>query len=161
MNSFDMSGDIKHTLILGLGNPLMGDEGIGVRAIDEFEKLELSDKIAVHDGGTAGLGLIDLMAEYQRVIIIDAADMGHPPGDVIKFTPKDVRLKMAETILSPHQIGLAEMLALANALDMLPPELVVIGVQPLRIEAGAKLSPEMEEAIPQIIRIVLKELDAS
>lgn len=146
--------------MIGLGNPLLGDEGIGVRVAEELKGLELPDGVTVVDGGTAGLGLLGLMEGYRRVIIVDAADMGRPPGCVVRFTPSEARLKMVEAPLSLHQIGLVEALALADALEVAPDELAIIGVQPGRVEMGAGLSPEVEGAISQIIRMILDELDA-
>ena len=150
---------MKHTLILGLGNPLLGDEGIGVRVVEELKGLELPDGVEAVEGGTAGLGLVGLMEGYRRVIIVDAAEMGHPPGRVVRFTPSEVHFKTTEASLSLHQIGLVEALALAEALEVAPDELVIIGVQPRRVEIGAGLSSEVEDAIPHIIRVVLDELD--
>ena len=160
MDSPDSSEEVNRVLILGLGNPLLGDEGIGVRVVEELKGLELPDGVTVVEGGTAGLGLIGLMEGYQRVIIVDAADMGHPPGRVVRFTPLEAQFKTVEAPLSLHQIGLGEVLALAKALEVVPAELVIIGVQPSRVEGGIGLSPEVEGAIPQIIRVVLDELDA-
>ena len=160
MDSPDSSEEVNRVLVLGLGNPLLGDEGIGVRVVEELKGLELPDGVTVVEGGTAGLGLIGLMEGYQRVIIVDAADMGHPPGRVVRFTPSEVQLKTVEAPLSLHQIGLGEVLALAKALEVVPAELVIIGVQPSRVEGGIGLSPEVEGAIPQIVRVVLDELDA-
>jgi len=150
---------VKHTLILGLGNPLLGDEGIGVRVVEELQGLKLPEGVDVAEGGTAGLGLIGLMEGYQRVIVVDAADMGRPPGSVVRFTPAEVHLKTVETLLSPHQIGLGEVVTLADTLELAPDELVIIGVQPKRVEMGTGLSPEVERAIPQTIGLVLKELE--
>ena len=158
----DSPDEGKRVLILGLGNPLLGDEGIGVRVVEELKGRELPDGVAIVEGGTAGLGLIGLMEGYQRVIIVDAADMGRSPGCVVRFTPLEAQFKTAEAPLSLHQIGLGEMLALAGALEVAPAELVIIGVQPSQVEMGAGLSPEVEGAIPQIIRTILdEELDAS
>ena len=156
----DSSEEVKRVLILGLGNPLLGDEGTGVRVVEELKGLELPGGVTVVEGGTGGLGLIRLMEGYQKVIIVDAADMGHPPGRVVRFTPSEAQLKTAEAPLSLHQIGLGEVLALAEALEVAPAELVIIGVQPSQIEGGVGLSPEVEGAIPQIIGIILDELDA-
>jgi len=153
--------EVRQVLILGLGNPLLGDEGIGVRVVEELKGLELPDGVAVVEGGTAGLGLIGLMKGYQKVIIVDAVDMGHPPGRVVRFTPSEAQLKTAEAPLSLHQIGLGETLALAEALEVAPAELIIVGIQPSQVEMGAGLSPEVERAIPKIIRIILDELDAS
>jgi hydrogenase maturation protease len=161
MGSPHSSDEVKHVLIMGLGNPLLGDEGIGVRVVEELKGLELPEGVVVVEGGTTGLGLIGLMEGYERVIIVDAADMGHPPGRVVRFTPLEVQLKTAEAPLSLHQIGLEEVLALAEALEVAPAELVIIGIQPSLLEVGVGLSPEVEGAIPQIIRIILDELDPS
>jgi hydrogenase maturation protease len=161
MGSPGSSGEVKHILILGLGNPLLGDEGIGVQVVEELKGLELPDGVTVVEGGTAGLGLIGLMEGYRRVIIVDAADMGHPPGRVVKFTPSEAQFKTVEAPLSLHQIGLGEVLTMAEALEVAPAELVIIGIQPSRVEVGVGLSPEVEEAIPRIIKIILDELDAS
>jgi hydrogenase maturation protease len=116
--------------------------------------------VVVIEGGTSGLGLIGLMEGYQRVIIVDAADMGHPPGRVVRFTPLEAQFKTAQGPLSLHQIGLGEVLTLVGVLEIAPAELVIVGIQPKRIEAGAGLSPEVEGAIPQIVKMVLDELDA-
>ena len=158
MDSPDPSDEVKRVLILGLGNLLLGDEGVGVQVAEELKGLELPNGVAVVEGGTGGLGLIGLMEEYQKVIIVDAADMGCPPGRVVRFTPLEAQLKTAEAPLSLHQIGLGEVLALAEALEVAPAELVIIGIQPSRVEMGAGLSPEVERAIPKIIRIILDEL---
>jgi hydrogenase maturation protease len=158
MGSCDSADDVRQVLILGLGNPLLGDEGIGMRIIEELEGQRLPDDVMVLQGGTAGLDLLGLMEGYRRVIVIDAADMGRPSGHVTRFTPSDVRFKTADALLSPHQMGVGEVLALAETLDLPLPELVIIGIQPGRIEAGAGLSPEVENAIPTIIEIVLDEL---
>jgi len=157
----DSSDEVRHVLILGLGNPLLGDEGIGVRVAEELQGLELPDGVTVVEGGTAGLGLIGLMEGYQKVIIVDAADMGHPPGCVVRFTPLEAQLKTVEAPLSLHQIGLGEVLTLAEALEVAPAERIIIGVQPSQVEMGAGLSPEVERAIPKIIRTILSELDAT
>ncbi len=148
------------SLVIGLGNPLLGDEGIGARVVEELRELDLPEGVTVVEGGTAGPGLIRLMESYRRVIIVDAADMGHSPGQVVRFTPSEARFKTAEAPLSLHQIGLGEMLALAEALEVTPAELVIIGIQPRRVEMGAELSPEVEGAVPHIIRLILDELDA-
>ena len=149
------------TLIIGLGNPLLGDEGIGFRVVEELSRLELPDGVEVAEGGTAGVALLPLLERYQRVIIVDAADMGHAPGCVVRFTPSEVRFKRTGVHLSLHQIGLPDVLALAEALDVSLAEVIIIGVQPGLIEQGTGLSPEVEEAVPQAIRLVRDELAAN
>ena len=160
MDPSDCSDEVQHVLILGLGNPLLGDDGIGVRVVEELKGLELPAGVTVAEGGTAGLGLIGLMEGYQRVIIVDAVDMGYPPGRVVKFTPLEAQFGVVEGPLSLHQIGLGEVLAIVAALEIAPAELVIIGVQPSRIEMGVGLSPEVRGATSGIIELILNELDA-
>jgi hydrogenase maturation protease len=153
--------DSETVLVLALGNPLMGDDGIGVRVVEELRGRELPGGVVLADGGTTGLALVGLMEDYQRVIAVDAADMGQPPGCVRKFSPSEVQFRTTGDMLSLHQVGFGEALALARALDLSPPELTIIGVQPKRTAMGEELSPEVERAIPECIRILLDELDAA
>lgn len=152
---------VKTVLVLGLGNPLMGDDGIGVRVVEELRGRELPDGVALADGGTTGLGLVGLMEGYQRVIVVDAADMGQAPGNVLKFEPSEVQFRASGAMLSLHQVGFGEVLALAKALGVSPPEVTIIGVQPKRTAIGEELSPEVEGAIPQCTRMLLNELNAA
>jgi hydrogenase maturation protease len=148
-------------LVLALGNPLMGDDGIGVRVVEELRGWELPSGVALADGGTTGLALVGLMEEYQRVIVVDAADMGQPPGCVRKFAPSEVQFRTTGDILSLHQVGFGEALTFAEALGVSLPELTIIGVQPKRTAIGEELSPEVERAVPECIRILLDELNCA
>jgi hydrogenase maturation protease len=152
-------GNSETVLVLALGNPLMGDDGIGVRIIEELRERELPSGVALADGGTTGLALVGLMEEYQRVIVVDAADMGQAPGCVRKFAPSEVQFRTTGDILSLHQVGFREALTLAEALGVSPPELMIIGVQPKRTAIGEELSSEVERAVPECIRILLDELN--
>ena len=97
--------DSETVLVLALGNPLMGDDGIGSRVVEELRARELPNGVALADGGTTGLALVGLMEEYQRVVAVDAADMGQPPGCVRKFVPSDVQFRTSGDTLSLHQVG--------------------------------------------------------
>jgi len=149
---------VERVLILGLGNPLLGDEGVGVRVVEALKALALPEGVAVVEGGTAGLGLIALMEGYQRVIVVDAADMGYPPGSVQRFAPAEVEFERVEGPLSLHQVGLAEVLALAEALQVAPAGLVIVGIQPGCLEGVDKLSAAVESAVPQAVELILDEL---
>jgi hydrogenase maturation protease len=111
------------------------------------------------EGGTAGLGLIGLMEGYPRVIIVDAMEMGQPPGHVARFTPQQARLGLAQAPLSPHQLGMGEVLALAQTLGIGLPELVFVGVQPGQVETREGLSQDVEDAVPYAVRTILQELN--
>ena len=145
------------TLIIGLGNPLRGDDGVGVRIVKELSERTLPHDVEVADGGTQGLGLINLMEGRQRVILVDAADIGQTPGQFARFTLDEATLPGDDKYLSIHAAGLREALLLAQALNMLPPEVVIIGVQPGQLNWDTGLSPEVEASLPGLLAAVLVE----
>jgi hydrogenase maturation protease len=147
----------KTILILGLGNPLQGDDGVGCHVAQALEQLDLDD-VEVMDGGTPGVGLLHLWDGRRRVILVDAADMGQPPGTVVRFRPEEVTLTGSTQRFSLHRSGVADALALARALDLKLPELVVLGVQPAQVGWGERLSPPVQAAFDQVVRAVLDEI---
>jgi hydrogenase maturation protease len=151
---------MRPILILGLGNPLQGDDGIGCRIADELLTHTLPDNVEVVDGGTPGIGLLNLFEGRQRVIIIDAAEMGQPPGQVVRFRPEDVTLTGSAQRFSLHRSGVADALALGRELGLALPEMVVFGVQPERVDWGQGLSPKVEAAVPGLIEAILNESKA-
>ena len=115
------------TLILGLGNPLQSDDGLGVRVAEMLADQELPPGVKVEEVGTPGLGLAAWLEGQSRVIIVDAVYMGQSPGTWRRFGPGEVRLIANSDVVSLHEPGLAEALALAQALDALPQEIVFYG----------------------------------
>jgi hydrogenase maturation protease len=153
----DLSSD---TLVIGLGNPMRGDDGIGLRVIESLAGQALPDGVEVVDGGTQGLGIVNLMEGRQRVIMVDAANVGKAPGEFVCFTPAEARLLGDDQHLSVHSAGLRDALLLARVLQVLPDEVVIVGVQPAHLDWDDGLSPEVEAAIPQIVGRILDELGA-
>jgi hydrogenase maturation protease len=153
----DLSSD---TLVIGLGNPMRGDDGIGLRVIESLAGQALPDGVEVVDGGTQGLGIVNLMEGRQRVIMVDAANVGKAPGEFVCFTPAEARLLGDDQYLSVHSAGLRDALLLARVLQVLPDEVVIVGVQPAHLDWDDGLSPEVEAAIPQIVGRILDELGA-
>jgi hydrogenase maturation protease len=149
-------GDV--TLVIGLGNPLRGDDGVGVRVAQMLATQALPPDVEVLDGGTQGLGLVNLMEGRRRVILVDAADVGRAPGEFVRFTPDEARLLGDEAHLSVHAGGLRDALLLAQALQVLPDEVIIFGVQPARLEWDSALSPEIEATLPDLITAVLGEI---
>jgi len=149
---------MKPVLILGLGNPLQADDGIGCCAAEALEKLALPDNVQVLDGGTPGVGLINLFEGRERVILIDAAEMGRDPGTVVRFRPEDVALTGSVDRFSLHRSGVTDSLSLAWRLGIPLPEIVVFGVQPARVGWSAALSPAGQAAIPRVVDAVLTEI---
>ena len=146
------------TLIVGLGNPLRGDDGIGTRVIQMLVAETLPGGVEVVEGGTQGLGLVSLMEGWRRVILVDAANVGQPPGGFVRFTPQEARLLGGDQHISIHNAGLRDALLLAETLDLLPDEIVIYGMQPANIDWDSSLSPEVEATMPELVKAILDEL---
>ncbi len=149
---------MRSTLILGLGNPLQGDDGIGCRVVEALAARDLPADVEVMDGGTPGIGLIHLLEGRRRAILIDAAEMGRPPGTVACFRPAEVELTGAAGRFSLHRTAVADALALAAALNLALPEIIVYGVQPGRVGWGEELSTEVASAIPTLVERIMAEM---
>jgi len=147
-------------LVLGLGNPLRGDDGVGPRIVEELERRELPEDVTAMDVGTAGLDLLHLLEGCDRAIVVDAADVGLKPGQFVRFTPDEARLAQNSDGLSFHQVGLSGVLSLANALEHALPEIVIFGVQPTEIDWKEGLSPAVEATIPKLIEVLIEEIEA-
>jgi hydrogenase maturation protease len=146
-------------LVLGLGNPLRGDDGVGPRVIEELSRRDLPEGATALDAGTGGLDLLHVLEGWERAVIIDAADVGREPGQFARFTPGEARLVDSEDATSLHNAGLAEVLALAEAIGQPLPELVIFGVQPEKIGWGEGLSPVVEAVLPDLVNAVLEEIN--
>lgn len=149
------------TLILGLGNPLRGDDGIGPRVVEEVTRRGLPEGVSGLDGGVGGFDLLSVLEGWERVVVVDAADVGREPGQFVRFTPEQVCFVETTGSHSLHHAGLGEVLALANALGQALPEMTVFGVQPARVDWGQGLSPAVEAAIPALADAVLEESTGS
>lgn len=147
-------------LILGVGNLLLRDEGVGVHIISALRDRELPDDVELWDGGTASFDLLDTLAGRRQVIIIDAVRTGSEAGTIFRFTPEDISTSR-EQFTSLHQVGLLESLNLAeHLLDCVPEEVIILGIEPKEIDWGLELSAEVEAAVPKVIELVIEELDA-
>jgi len=149
----------KNILVLGLGNILLGDEGVGVRVIEQLLSRSLPDEIEVIDGGTAGYELINFFEGKEKVIIVDAVKTNDTPGSVYKMDLSVVQED--ETVqLSLHQIGLKNVFKMASMMD-LNPEVTLIGIVPKNYQDyNIGLSKDVEKAMPLAIETVLKELES-
>jgi hydrogenase maturation protease len=144
--------------VIGLGNPLRRDDGIGPRVVEELARCGLPEGVAALDVGTGGLDLLRVLEEWDRVVVVDAADVGREPGQFVRFTPDQAHLARAADHFSLHHAGLSEVLALAGALGRTLPEMVIFGVQPAEIDWGEGLSPAVEAALPALADAVLEEI---
>jgi hydrogenase maturation protease len=153
------------TLILGIGNILLRDEGVGVHVVMALQggvergEIVLPDDVEVFDGGTFGLDLIDTIAGRRKVICIDAVEADAPPATVLRFTEADLARKPAAN-RSLHQLGLLETLMMARQLGAAPEEVVIFGIVPKSLEPGLEMTPEVAALVPRIVERVLKELES-
>ncbi len=150
----------KKVMVLGVGNILLRDEGVGVRVIERLQaSYEFPPEVELMDGGTAGLDLMPFMEGYKHVIIVDTLKTSEPPGSIFRFTPEDIDIKVPYKT-SLHQIGMVEVFAIAEALGK-KIEAVIIGIQPEDMsDWGLELTPTIEAKIPELMELVLKELKA-
>lgn len=146
-------------MVMGVGNILLSDEGLGVRFLDELAKISLPENVELLEGGTAGLELVHLIQEVDFLIIVDAINAKDNPGALFRFQPEELRVFPEQYEVSFHQIGIIEVLAMADVLGKAP-ETLIFGVQPKSFEWGMDLSPEIQAIFPRLIKFVLKEIDS-
>ncbi len=145
-------------LVLGIGNAVMSDDAFGCRAIEALAaRFRFPEGVTLLDGGTLGLDLLPRFEGVERLVVLDAIDMGEPAGTPFRLEAQEVPRAFAGK-LSVHQMGVQDLLALAELQGHLPNELVAWGVQPSSIEMGLELSPEVEGALPEVIEGVRDEL---
>lgn len=148
---------LKQTVVLGVGNELLSDEGVGVHVIREMQKLNLPPEIEIMEGGTEGFGLINIITSTDRLVIIDSLKGGNAPGTIYKFNIEEAPKTLDIFKTSVHQIGILEVIHLSGLIGKTP-ETTVIGVEPKDISTGMELSKEVKTKIPKIIDLVLKEI---
>ena len=142
--------------MLGVGNLLLQDEGVGVHVIRALKEGLPSGngELVLVDGGTCP-DISDLLPDgIEKLIVVDAV-----PGTVYRFTPGDIVFGR-ERISSLHQLGLAESLTMMASTGPNPTEVVLIGVEPKQIAWGLEMSPELQEIVPKIIEVIKKEIDS-
>jgi len=144
-----------HVLILGIGNLLLSDEGVGVHAVRCLAQQQLPPGVEILDGGTSGADLVDHLEGRTKVVVIDAASGDGPPGTVYRCEASE--LLEQEGSLSLHEFGLADSLHMAERLGCAPQRVVVLGVQPATMEPGLELSPEVASVLPGLIKLALSE----
>ncbi len=152
--------EVQRTLVLGAGNPIVGDDGIGIAALERLrEGWRFDDAVDLVDGGTWGMNLLPLIDDTDRLLILDAVHAGREPGTLLELEraelPRFLSLK-----LSPHQIDLREVLALCELRGTLPDDTVVIGLQPGKLDMSTELSPAVASAIESLVQRALVRLRA-
>ena len=145
-------------VVLGVGNTLLSDEGIGVRAIEKLQQdYDLPPEVVVIDGGTTGMEMLDDLSNADHIIILDAVRGGRAPASIIVLIGEQVPV-FFKTKLSPHQIGLSDVLATLAFIGEQPGGVTVIGVEPVSLETGMELTPQVKARLPELMELVVTEL---
>lgn len=150
----------KNIVILGIGNILLSDEGVGVHVANELMKMELPPNISVVEGGTDGFRLLNVITEADRLIVIDAVKGGAASGSIYRFDIDEVKNVPSGFKTSVHQIGILEVIDLSGLIGKTP-YTTVIGIEPKSLEISMELSPEVKEKVPRVIELVIEELKRS
>jgi hydrogenase maturation protease len=154
-----MTCDPVPTLVVGLGNPLMADDGLGLAALHRLrEEWSLAPGVTLSDGGTWGMMLLPLIESTDRLLLLDAVRAGAPPGTVIQLD-RDQLPRYFSHKISPHQIDLREVLAVAELRGRLPAEIAVIGVEPEMVDMRLGLSAVVEARVGDVVRAAVERLE--
>jgi hydrogenase maturation protease len=158
MQLMQQDGSPVQTLVLGVGNLLMSDEGIGVHVIQRLVAgYQLPEEVQVLDGGTLGMDLLYYLEGVENMLLVDAVQAHKEPGTLVRLEGDDVPAFLSIKI-SPHQLGVPDMLAAAKLKDVFPQRIVLWGVQPERMEIGLDLSPKVESKVDTILENILEQL---
>jgi hydrogenase maturation protease len=148
----------ERTVVLGIGNVLLSDEGVGVHAIKALaQRYEETKQVEIVDGGTAGMELLPLLEGAHHLIVVDAIRCGQPPASIVRLEGEQVPAYF-KTKLSPHQVGLSDVLAALAFKGTIPGQVVLIGVQPVKLSLGMDLSPEVNARLEEVVSMVQAEL---
>ncbi|OGR25087.1 MAG: hydrogenase [Desulfobacterales bacterium RIFOXYA12_FULL_46_15] len=152
---------MKKLLVLGVGNTLMMDEGIGVHAIYEFlkEKDQYDEtQIDFIDGGTFTQDIFYLFEEYEKLLVLDVVRAGHPPGTIYSLDEEDL-VQNEKQVLSLHDVDLLDSLNMAQMRGHRP-TLKVVGIEPEKINWGTELTPTLAKAFPDFVKAARKHIEA-
>ena len=147
------------TAIIGMGNPLMSDEGIGVRVVARLRESGLTDEVDVLDLGTSAMSVLHELEGRDKVVFVDCAMMGAEPGTIQRFSPEEVSSCKVQSGLSLHEGDLLNTIALARRLGTCPEEIVIFGIEPKTIDFGEDLSPELAEQVENYVAAIRAEVD--
>ena len=144
------------TMVLGLGNILMGDEGFGVRIVRRLKEIDLPDNVRVEEGGVGGFNLLGLLEGVERLIVVDLMILPSPPGELKIFEAGPEMAEPGKVILSFHQVGVLDLMQMWSLIGKVP-EVKFVVTQPQSMELGDGLSPPPQAAADKAVEVV-KEL---
>ncbi len=147
-------------LVLGLGNVLLGDDGVGAAAVARIERdYCVPPGVRLADGGTLGLSLLGLLTESNHVILVDAVRTDGPPGTLVRLDGSDVIDAVRER-LSPHQVGVADLLDAARLIDSYPTEVTLLGLVPETIDLAVARSSAVDGGLDELVSAIVREVQS-
>jgi hydrogenase maturation protease len=154
-----MTGAPETVLILGVGNELLGDEGLGIHVARALIVQSLPEHVQVIEAGTALLDLLPEMARHDRVILVDAVRAGREPGTIyrVEMVAGSIRQKEMPLQFSLHEWGILETLQAGETMGLMPKQLELLGAEPEKMELTMELSPRLERAAEQIVDLLVSE----
>ncbi len=151
---------MNNILVIGMGNVLMQDEGVGVRAVEELENRYLiPEGVRVVDGGTTGMELFEPIRNCDHLVVADAVNTGDPYGTLVRIANEEIPA-FFQTKLSNHQLGLSDLLALLTMKDSVPEHVSIIGMVPHSLENKLGLTPEAEAGLAGMVEMLVAELSS-
>lgn len=148
---------MKDTVIIGIGNILLKDDGVGVYTIRQLENEKLPSTIELVDGGTSTLDTLGYFLDYNRVIVVDCLRAGYAPGTIYKINPEDIKGYKKEN-LSIHDVQILDVVKMANMLGKFP-KVTIFGIEPEKICLDTEMTECMKNKIPEIIKNLKIELN--
>lgn len=147
-----------NVLVLGVGNILLSDEGVGVRVVEALaERFVLPDGVDVVDGGTSGMDMLDIIGDRDHLILVDAVRSAGGPGSVIRLSGDEVPA-FFRTKISPHQLGISDLLAALRLLEREPKGITLIGIEPQDLRTALELSPTIAAKVDRLVEMVIEDL---
>lgn len=146
------------TVVIGLGNPLMGDDGVGLAALERLRAEWQLDDVELVDGATWGLSLLPVIEDAERLVLVDAIAANRAPGDIIELSRDRLPIYLTRK-LSPHQVDMRDALAVAELRGRLPNDVVAIGVQPETVALGTELSAPVAQQLGALVGTVVAQLE--
>lgn len=145
-------------VVLGVGNTILADEGVGVRVVEALERdYTVPEGVTVIDAGTSGMEMLEDMSDLDFLLVVDAIAAGKAPGELVQLRGDAVPVFFRRN-LSPHGIGLSDVLASLEFLGAEPKETVILGVQPASLELSTELTPLIAARVPELVAQVVDEL---
>lgn len=150
------NGQTVTTAVIGIGNILLKDDGVGVHVVQALKGVVLPSTIILVDGGTSTLDMLDYFLDYQSLIVIDALRGGEKPGTLYKLSP-EAMAGLAKKNLSLHDVQILDVIQMAQMLDSFP-EVTIYGIEPEEVTYGLEMSETLKNAFPGIVDTIYKGL---